>query len=93
MINLIKANLSQVHVISDVFFSGIPFSTLEKKKCTAKLPLVYLVTQLARKKGNYCFGKQTKNCLETPVLTFLANPVLIFLANLILTYLANLDIC
>ena len=31
MIDLIKANLSQVHLTSDVFFSGIPFSTLEKK--------------------------------------------------------------
>ena len=88
MINLIKANLSQVHVISDVFFSGIPFSTLEKKRSTC----VSSHTACAEK-GNPCFGKQTKNCLETLVLTLLANPVLIFLANLILTYLANLDIC
>merc|ERR1712113_678094 len=55
---------------------GIPFSTLEKKKCTAKLPLVYLVTQLARKRqpmfwktnkkllGNSCFDISCKSCLN-----------------------------
>ena len=59
MINLIKVNLSQVHVISDVFFSGIPFSTLEKK-CTAKLPLVYLVTQLAQKKATIVLENKQK---------------------------------
>lgn len=91
-INLIKANLSQVHLTSDVFFSGIPFSTLEKKMHGKTSTCISSHTACAEK-GNPCFGKQTKNCLETLVLTLLANPVLIFLANLILTYLANLDIC
>ena len=92
MIDLIKANLSQVHLTSDVFFQEYPFQH-SRKKMHGKTSTCISSHTACAEKGNPCFRKQTKHCLETPVLTFLANPVLTFLANLILTYLANLDIC